>query len=507
MVRETCKIIKGEEVHKKLLKGSEEMAKAVSTTFGPYGKNVTITMIYNPPHVTKDGATVARNIKLEDPSENVAAQIINQAAARTAEIAGDGTTSTTILTNALVKEAFELINQGHRPMIIKNYLKEAEIKLLEDLSKLSKKTELKDIYNIALVACNGDNHIAELVTEAFKVIGENGLVTVSDSRNYDTLLDTTAGIKLDRSHIIPGLNNGKNYNRHKDCRILVTNLDLNTELDAIKILKLQEAINKPLLIICNDLVGKAAEIICYNKEKFNAPLEIIRAPFIADARQEACEDLAIVTGATFIDKVKGWSIQDIIDIHLGICDNVEITLKETNILGRHGDPKKIESRIDYYNNKIKEDKEGLKENYKKRLAFFTSGAAVIYVGGSNEVEVQEKKDRFDDTIRAVRSALAEGYVPGGTITYLILSDKFSKTCTLDSMLIKSLYTITETLLNNGDLSIIENIEEHSKKVGEESIIDPTLVIKSTIQNAIGAAIMIFTTDCIVIKNENYEFAR
>lgn len=503
MVRETCKIIKGEEVHEKLLKGSAEIAKAVSTTFGPYGKNVTITMLYNPPHVTKDGATVARSIKLEDPSENVAAQIINQAAAKTAEIAGDGTTSTTILANSLVHMAFNLIKKGERPMIIKNYLKEAEVKLLKYLSNLSTKTEHKDIYNIALVACNGDTDIAKLVTEAFTIIGENGLVTVSDSRNYDTTLDTTEGIKLDRSHIIPGLNNGKNYNRHKDCAILVTNLDLSTEFDAIRILQVQEASTKPLLVICNDLTGKAAEILTYNKLERNVPIEVIRAPFIADARQEACVDLSIVTGATFIDKTSGWHIKDVNIDHLGNSDSVEITLKETNILGRLGDSEKIKSRIEYYNTKIKEDKEGLKENYKKRLAFFTSGAAVIYIGGSNEIEVQEKKDRFDDTIRAVRSALAEGYVLGGSLTYLKIGSQLHEEDpgNLSQMVHSCLNNIVRKLLSNSNDTI--KYEDHVNAVKAHNIIDPTLVIKSTIQNAIGAAIMIFTTDCIIIKNESH----
>lgn len=501
MVRETCKVFKGEEVHKQLILGSEEIAKAVSTTFGPYGKNVGITMIYNLPHVTKDGATVARSVKLEDPIQNVAAQIINQAAAKTAEVAGDGTTSTTILASSLVKQAFKLIEKGISPSAIKNVLKKQEGILLDILPIFSKPTTIDDIFNIAMVSCNGDEEIAQFVTKAFSVIGEGGVVTIADSRDYKTVMDVTDGIKLDRSYIIPGLNPGKNIVRYKDCKILITNLDIVSEADALTILKLQEAINNPLLVICNDLTGAAADVMCYNKIQRKVPIEIIRAPFIAEARREACIDLAIVTGAFFIDKDQSWTFNDLSDKHLGVCDALEISLKETNIIGRKGVPAEIQERIVFYNNKIEEDREGLKENYKKRLAFFTSGAAVIYVGGSNDVEVQEKKDRFDDTIRAVRSALSEGYVQGGTICYLDLANKLDSDNEIINILVNSLYEITRVLLANGDMNFENDLSSHVKSTKINNIIDPTLVIKSTIQNAIGAAIMIFTTDCIVAKNE------
>lgn len=506
MVIETCKVLKGKEVHKKLLKGSNEIAKAVSTTFGPYGKNVAITMTYNLPHVTKDGATVARNIKLEDRIENVAAQIINQAASKTAEVAGDGTTSTTILANALVEFAFKGIEKGFQPMEIRNKLREYETTLLAFLKNPDISTEVtnNNIKNIALVACNGDDFIAQLVTDAFLLIGEHGIITVSDSRSYDTTMDTTEGIKLDRSHIIPALNNGKGITKHKECSVVVTNLDIKTDKEALTLLLLQEEIQKPLLIICNDLVGKAAEIITYNKIERNIPIEVIRAPFIAEAREEALTDLATITGATLLDRNSGWTITQCGAAHLGECDSLEITLKETNIIGRKGDPEKIKERIEYYHNKIKDDKEGLKDNYKKRLAFFTSGAAVIYVGGANEVEVQEKKDRLDDTIRAVRSAFAEGYVRGGAFTYSTLSSLLHDCSKITEDKISyimefSLNRLLATLLENSNNTI--SIEKHMENVVKGNIIDPTLVIKSTIQNAIGAAIMIFTTDCVIDKEE------
>ena len=510
MVGDYVTILKGKSAHSKLLEGSKEAASAVSTTFGPYGKNVAITMKYNVPSVTKDGATVAGFIKLKDKAMNVAAQLINQAANETARVAGDGTTSTTILTARIVEEAFKAIEgksswfkkvAGVQPMQIKRELEDAMKVVVDNLDTLSRKVELHDIYNIAMVACNGDEAMAELVTEAFKIVGEDGVVAVADSRGYETTMDATDGIKLDRSHILPSLAMGRSNVKHNDCRIAVMDLDITTAEEALHILGIQEDLKAPLLVICNDLTGIAAEVISFNKEKHNVDIEVIRAPFIAEARKEACIDLACVAGATLLSKNAGWEVSDLQESHCGSAESVEMTLKETNIIGRLGNPDEIAKRIAFYEDKIANDKEGLTGNYKKRLAFFTSGAAVIYVGGSNETEKGEKRDRFDDTIRAVRSAMEEGFVTGGGLTYLLLANsKLSDINTVGaSILSKSLKNIVKVILENSGV-VTKN--EHIMSVYDNEIIDPTLVIKSTIKNGVGAAIMILTTDCIVIREED-----
>lgn len=501
MVGDHVTILTGKEVHVKLLEGSKEAADAVSTTFGPYGKNVAITMKYNVPMVTKDGATVAGFIKLKDQAKNVAAQLINQAANETAKVAGDGTTSTTVLTKGLVDRAFKLIDEGVQPMQLKKDLNAVVPVVLENLRALSTAVKPENIKSIAMVACNGDEAMADLVTEAFSIVGEEGLVTVTDSRSYDTTMDATDGIKLDRSHILPSLANGRNNVKHKGCKIAVLDLDISSADDALRILGVQEELNAPLLIICNDLIGSAAEVIAFNKEKYDIPVEIIRAPFIAEARKEACIDLACVAGATLLSAKAGWEVSDFQATHCGNSDSVEMTLKETNIIGRLGDEEAIAKRIAFYEDKIANDKEGLVANYKKRLAFFTSGAAVIYVGGSNETEIGEKKDRFDDTIRAVRSAMAEGFVDGGGLTYNRLAQgSLSLIKTKGAaMLANALEDIVTVILDN---SGIVTLSDHFENVHTLNIIDPTLVIKSTITNAIGAATMIFTTDCIIIREED-----
>jgi len=508
-IRETSRIVKGKEVKEKLLKGSIDTADAVSTTFGPYGTNVAITKIYNPPHITKDGVTVAEAINLRDPIEDVAAQTIKGAAEETAKIAGDGTTGTSVLSAALIKLASEYLEEHpEKTSEYRRQLEAASKVAVTAVRSLATPTTDKDIYNVALVACNGDSEMAGLVQEAFSIIGKEGIVTVTDSKSYITSLDATKGVKLDRSHIIPSLANGKTLVRHKECRILVTDLDVTTQEDALAVIHLQKELGSPILVICNDLTGVAATIIQHNKTNFDLPIEFIRAPFIADARKEAVEDLAIVTGAKAITSKVGWtSLKSITASHLGSSEMVEISTKETNIIGRKGEEDVVHARIQYYQDKIDQDKEGLAGNYKKRLAMLSAGAAVIYVGGSNEIEVKEKKDRLDDTIRAVRSALEEGVVPGGTMTYVEVACQLHDLSSANSdipmlHLSIALKSLTEALLSNGNIPFNgENLATLEEQVKRDSILDPALVLTSTLQNAVGAAGVIFTTNCVIIKDD------
>ncbi len=502
MVREVCNIVKGDEVHSKLLEGSWKIADAVSTTFGPYGKNVGITMLYNLPHITKDGVSVAHRINLKDPIENIAAQIIKQAAKSTANVAGDGTTSTTILAYAIVSECINYLKSNptktNELKTSLNLLKEEYIKKVENQSKQIQSKE--DIEYIAGVSCNNDKEIINLITEAFDIVGKDGVITISDSKSYKTYVEGTTGIRLDRTHISPIFEMGRNKTICKDCNILTTDIDFRSFEDANKLVSLQNNSGKPLLVICNDITDNALNAIAYYKQNNNIPIEIVRAPGIADVRRESIKDLAIITGATALMKDEGWTIDAITEKNLGSADSFEITLKETNIIGRHGDKEKIESRINYYKEKIEADNQGLKENYIKRLSMFNSGAAVVYIGGTNEVEVQEKKDRVDDTIRAVKSALEEGYVTGGCTTYYNLIEESKEDA--KKIMNNAFKMLLETLLENKEVEYTkENIDNLILEVLENNIIDPTLVIKSTIQNAIGAAIMIFTTECVIIREE------
>jgi len=499
MVRGTCKIFEGQEVINALKEGSRKTASAVGTTFGPYGKNVGITYTYNLPHITKDGVTVANNINLECPMENVSAQIMRHAARKTADVAGDGTTSTIILTNQLVQRYFDLIVQGHNPFWLKRHVEEESERIIAEIIASSKVVEnSEDILNIALVASNGDKELSELVTNAFDKIGKDGIVTLIESRSYNTTIDVVDGIKLDRGHIDPALNVTNDKVIHLQPRILVTDFDLTTVEDALHLINMQEASEKPLIVICNDIHRGALEALVYNKTKRGSLIEVIRAPFISEARREAIQDLAIATGATAIIKDGGWSLKTISLSNLGSAESVEITSKETNIIGRLGKPEAIAKRVEYYNTKIEEDIDGLADNYRKRLALLTAGAAVIYIGGTNEIEIAEKRDRLDDTIKAVKAALEQGVVTGGACSYVTKSIRATThKAEIEKILHSSLRELSTRLRDEVSLSF----EDWEKSMLDSKIIDPTLVVISTIRNAVGAAAMIYTTDCLVVKNE------
>lgn len=501
MVRSTSEIIKGDKVYEALLKGSKEIADAVSTTFGPYGKNVALTMLYNLPHVTKDGVTVARNISLVDQAEDVACQIIKQAATKTADVAGDGTTSTVLLTYFLVKYSLEYLKANPNDTTSLKYeLEKIGNRLIEKLDNITVNIDdYESMYKIARVASNGDHEISEMISTIFKEIGKDGVVSVQQSNSYETFVQTTNGIRLDRGYISPSLESRDSFKKtYMNPKVVITSQDITTTEEAVTIFRLQEYVKHPLLIICNDLTGSALNAIAYAKATQGIPIEVIRAPFIADARKEALKDLAIITGATIIDE--HWEITSINETILGSAESFEISPKETFIIGRNGSQEEIESRIAYYEDKIKFDTEGLKDNYSKRLSMFTSGASVIFVGGTNEVEIQEKKDRLDDTIKAVKAALKEGVVIGGTICYHDLAKEIDMVSPALNIFKKAITALTNIFYSNGDIhdfSIVNNRIDFEKG----GIIDPSLVIKSTILNSIGAAIMIFTTECIVIKTD------
>lgn len=508
MVRETAEVIKGEEVTKKLLSGTEKIFQAVVTTLGPYGKNVALTKIYNNPHLTKDGVTVAKGINLKDPIENIAAQIIKEAAAKTAKEAGDGTSSTVVLASILFENIVNYFKSKKENIKFSDFKKE-----IEDISDLVIKNIKEasvsvegNLDKVALVASNNDLELSKLVSEAFTKIGVNGIVSVSDSRTLDTNIQTTEGIRLETTHILSSMAVEAKEIYKSEPKVLVTNLDIKTDIEALRIISIQEKIEKPLLVICNDLDGQAAEILAYNKKTRKVPIVVVRGPFISQARKEAFLDLSIATGATYLEKESGWASTDFNPEILGSCDYFEVTNKETNIIGRHGSEEEINKRISYYEDKIKTEGQGLEENYKKRINILNGGASIIYVGGTSEIEVVEKKDRLDDTIRAVKSALESGVVPGGGVTYnnIIkkLTDRKNDIPSYNIML-TSILSISDNILYNklGNTPSPEDFESLKKEVLERDILDPTSVLINTVYNATRAALLLAGTDCIIVKEE------
>jgi len=454
-------------------------------------------MVYNLPHVTKDGVTVANSINLEDPIENVACQIIKEAARKTADVAGDGTTTTTLLASYLVEEALKV---SDNKLNLKKHLEELSSSLESIVKEHSKGIESnEELYNIAMIASNGDKAISELIVDIIGKIGRHGLINTFPSKSYKTSVEISEGLHLDRGPIDNMLKGKTDKEVFEEPKILVTDLDLHTIEDGIHVMELFHQIKKPLVIICNDIHRQALEVIAYNKFKDDLPLQVIRLPFIADARKEAAQDIAVATGAVAIYKDMGWNIQSIGESQLGSCDLISIGPKDTVISGRKGNKEDILARIARYNNLIENDHEGLAVNYKKRLALLDAGTAVIYVGGANEVEIQETRDRMDDTIRAVKASLEEGVVKGGLSIYRLLneyleSNKVGTASTIFGQACIALNNKFFGYLTPEDREALINTIEQSN-----DIIDPTKVITTSIKNAISAACMIFTTETVVVK--------
>jgi len=507
VIREVSEVITGPEVSEKLKKGSGILKHAVATTFGPFGRNVGITKVFNPPHVTKDGVTVAHAItSLKDPVMNLACQTVKEAAKETAKKAGDGTSSTVIVANSLIQNGFFLIDEGAiRPIALKREL-DALLPNIEKFidSKTKKVTTNEEIYEIAMVSSNNHSDISRMVTDAYGIIKQNGIVKVKSSNNERTFTELVDGIKIEQSHISSTLASG-NKTEYKDPKILVTDFKFKGYDEMDYVIRAAKEANSPLLIICQELDDKAVESLIWARDNKVVDISVIGAPFVAEARREVLEDIAIATGATLLSTKAGWSPKSIdAKYHLGTADSVEITARDTNIIGRHGDKEAIDKRVAYYKGKIKEDTDGLKDNYKKRLAVLNAGSAVIYVGGNNPVEVMEKRDSIDDTVRAVQAALEFGIVDGGGKTYKDISDNVLGDSVAEGLLSDALCSVTKNILWNGEL---DDDEEGIRKfhASLKTIKDPALVVKTTIKNAIAAASMVLTTDCVIHQiEEDYD---
>ncbi len=506
VIREVTEVITGPEVKERLIKGSSTLKSAVATTFGPYGRNVGITKVFNPPHVTKDGVTVAGSINLKDPVENVACSTVKEASKLTARIAGDGTSSTVIVSDSLISSGFKLIESDViKPMQLKREL-DGLLEFVEAYidNNTTQINSEEDVYNIAMVASNSNEYISKMVTDAYKVIKQDGVVRVKNSNTHKTFTELVDGIKIEQSHISSTLANG-NKTEYEDPKVLVTDFKFKGYEDADFILEAAKESKSPLLVVCQELDDKAVESILWANNKGGLDISVIGSPFVAEARKEVLEDIAIATGATLLTIKTGWTPSNIRSAHFGSADSISISSKDTDIIGRHGDEKAIEDRIEYYREKIEADTDGLAENYKKRLAILNAGSAVIYVGGNNPVEVKEKRDSIDDTVRAVQAALEFGVVDGGGKTYVDIAEELASVNNIGSELLRtSLWSVPQNILANGGYPYeAQDIGNFHDKL--ENIKDPMLVVKTTIRNAISAAGMILTTDCIIHQiEEDYE---
>lgn len=503
----------------KLVSGVNLIAKAVKVTLGPRGKNVVFNNTYGAVVVTKDGVTVAREINSEDPVQNLGIQIAKQAAAKTAKIAGDGTTTATIITDALVTESLKLIKSGVSPIIIKRTLEELLGQVLTQVSEASKEVDTDNIYDIASISANNDFEIGKLIDSAFKYVGKEGVITVEDSKSDVTYVSTVDGYNFDRGYISPYFVNSKKATvEYEDPYILVTDKKLRYAQEVVPIMDKCLKAKKPLVIIADEVEGQVLGLLVTNRVRINLPAVAIKAPAYGERRGEMLQDIAIATGATVITENAGMKLEDITLEHLGRCKKIIVSKDETILVQPQGSESLVKERMDYLRSAIAESTESyVKEKLMERLAKLSGKVAVLFVGAPTDSELGEIKDRIDDALRATRSAVEKGFVVGGGTLLAKLAQKLDKKHLISQVFARALEAPLKTIATNcgesADVILNEVLKSEDLNYGynardnvfedlvKAGVIDPTLVIEQALKNAVSAASMIILSDCVIYSKD------
>ncbi|AQS60144.1 chaperonin GroEL [Desulforamulus ferrireducens] len=515
-------IIFSEDARKALERGVNALAEAVKVTLGPKGRNVVIDKKFGAPTITNDGVTIAREIELPDHFENMGAQLVKEVATKTNDVAGDGTTTATVLAQAMVREGLKNVAAGANPMIIKRGIEKAVEKAVEEIKAMAKPVESKEaIAQVATISAN-DESIGSLIAEAMEKVGKDGVITVEESQGIGTNLEVVEGMNFDRGYISPYMitDTDKMEASLSDPYILITDKKISSVQEILPVLeKVVQTGNKPVLIICEDLEGEALATLVLNKLRGTLNVVAVKAPGFGDRRKAMLEDIAILTGGTVITEDIGLKLDKAELEMLGTARQVRVKKEETIIVGGAGEQSKIEGRIAQIKKQIEETTSDFdREKLQERLAKLAGGVAVIQVGAATEVEMKEKKLRIDDALNATRAAVEEGIVPGGGTAYVNLiasldSVKLEGDAKTGVEIVKrALEEPLRQIANNAGLEgsvVVEKVKASDKGIGfnavtEEyvdmigaGIVDPAKVTRSALQNAASIAAMILTTETLV----------
>lgn len=526
-------IIYGEDARKKLKTGVDKLAKAVVTTLGPKGRNVGIDKSWGTPQVIHDGVSIAKEIELEDKFENMGAQLVKEAASKTNDVAGDGTTTSTMLAQAIIESGMKVISTGFNPMTLRRGLEKASEASVAEIKKLSKKVSTKE--EKAQVAINSaqNKEIGNLIAEAMEKVGNDGVITVEESRGMDLELNYKEGMQFDKGYISPYFITSpeKMEASLENPYILITDSKISSIQEMLPLLEQLMKVSKNLVIIADDVDGDALTTLVVNKLRGTFNPVAIKAPGFGDRRKEMLEDIATLTGATVISTETGKKLSEAELENLGRADKIVVSKDETIIVGGHGDKKEVTKRIGLIKKQLEtSDSIYDKEKLVERIAKLSGGVAVISVGANTEAELKEKKLRVEDAVNATKAAVEEGIVAGGGVTLLKIrkaidnlkldGDEKVGASILRDALEKPLRVIVENAGEDSGriLSNIERIQDEKKNnnIGfnvmtmeysdmiEEGILDPAKVTRSALQNAVSVATMILTTECLITdvpKNE------
>ncbi|QEE48212.1 chaperonin GroEL [Flavobacterium alkalisoli] len=514
-----------------LKRGVDALANAVKVTLGPKGRNVIISKSFGGPTVTKDGVSVAKEVELEDALENMGAQMVKEVASKTNDLAGDGTTTATVLAQAIVKEGLKNVAAGANPMDLKRGIDKAVEAIVNNLAEQTKEvgTSTDKIKQVASISANNDDAIGELIATAFGKVGKEGVITVEEAKGTDTYVDVVEGMQFDRGYLSAYFvtNSEKMEAELERPYILLYDKKVSSMKDLLPVLEPVAQSGKPLLIIAEDVDGEALATLVVNKLRGALKIAAVKAPGFGDRRKALLEDIAILTGGTVIAEERGYTLENATLDMLGTCEKVTIDKDNTTIVNGAGDAENIKNRV----NQIKAQMESTTSDYdreklQERLAKLAGGVAVLYVGAASEVEMKEKKDRVDDALHATRAAVEEGIVAGGGVALLrakkVLANINAENgdeATGIQIVSRAVEAPLRTIVENAGLEgsvVVAKVAEGNNDFGYNAktdeyvdmlsagIIDPKKVTRVALENAASVAGMILTTECalIDIKEEN-----
>jgi len=515
-------LIYNEEARRKILSGVEQLAKAVKVTLGPKGRNVILEKKFGSPTITKDGVTVAKEVELKEPYENMGAEMVKEVASKTSDVAGDGTTTATILAEAIFKEGLKNVTAGANPMSLKRGIEKAVDVVVGELKKISRpKTEKKEISQVATIAANSDHEIGGYIADAMEKVGKDGVITVEEAKSMATTLEVVEGMQFDQGYLSPYFVSDTDRMECvlEDPYILIYEKKISSMKDLLPLLEQTAKSGKPILMICEETEGEALATLVVNKLRGTLSCCAVKAPGYGDRRKSMMEDIAILTGGEFISEDIGLKLEKVTLSQLGRAKRVTIDKENTTIVEGAGTRQAISARVSQIKNQVDgSDSDYDKEKLQERLAKLSGGVAVINVGAATETEMKEKKARVEDALHATRAAVEEGVVPGGGVAFLrcigtlskfkLEGDEATGVTIVKRALEEPLRQIAENAGQEGSV-VLQKIRDAKQNEGYDAekdqyvdmvqtgIIDPTKVTRSALQNASSIAALLLTTEALV----------
>jgi len=511
-----------------LKRGVDQLADTVKVTLGPKGRNVVIDKKFGAPTVTKDGVTVAKEIELTDPLENMGAQMVKEVATKTSDLAGDGTTTATVLAQAIFREGLKNVTAGVNPMALKRGIEAAVAAVVEDLKKMSVPTKgKKEIAQVGSISANNDKEIGDLIAEAMEKVGKDGVITVEEAKGLETTLETVEGMQFDRGYLSPYFvtDPEKMEAALEDALILIHDKKISSMKDLLPILEKVAQMGKPLLIIAEDIEGEALATLVVNKLRGTLRVAAVKAPGFGDRRKAMLEDIAVLSGGQVISEEVGFKLENAVVTDLGRAKRIVVDKENTTLIDGQGDEDKIKGRIKEIKAAIdKTTSDYDREKLQERLAKLAGGVAVINVGAATESEMKEKKARVEDALHATRAAVEEGIVPGGGVA-LVRAQKALKNLKLEEsdeqigvdIIRRSLEEPMRMIVQNagGEGSIVVEKIRTSKEINygynaltdeyedlvAAGVIDPTKVTRTALQNAASIAGLLLTTEALIVEKK------